>query len=105
MDLTTHNIWYPNSGRTKGDAAREIPLPADTETYDTAVPQDWVDAAARRLAHLTDCDLSDAHAALFGVIWLYRRDNIWGEPWPTTPRAIAALTRLAQAAIRQEPTS
>ena len=101
MDLTHHNVWQCGDHRTKRDAAQQIPLPADAEEYDTAVPQGWLDAAAEHLAEITGVDLSDAYTRLFGIVWLYRAGDAFGEPWPVTPSAIEALSRLATSAIYQ----
>ncbi len=68
---------------TKGDL---IALVNPQVTFDTALPQDWVDEAT----YLG----FDPRAQ---VVWAYPKGSCWGMPMPLTAEARAELTALNQA--------
>ena len=66
-----------NENMTVGEAAQALGL----RTYDTALPQDWVDDVKRVTGTYP--------AGMF--VWCYDHARSFGEPFPLTPLAVHIL--------------
>lgn len=54
----------------------DIAEAAGLKTYDTALPQKWVDDVREKTGTYP-----------FGFVWSYDKATIWGEPYPLTRKA------------------
>ena len=76
MKLLTWNDVL-RSNLNKGQLAERLEM----DTYDCALPQQWLDANARKLAVAGGIPVSEAYdRLLFGTVWNYPKGNIFGEP-------------------------
>ena len=84
-------------GTTKEDLAKSIPELWDKDTgrhlFDYALPQGWVDATLSELELLIPDITYSIITSSF--VWLYRKGNNYGQPYPLTLNGIEILTQWA----------
>lgn len=85
------NIIGSCNRMTKDRAAKELGL----KTYDTALPQQWLDNATEKLSSLSVNDKGELYDILLSsIVWSYDNSKIFGQPAPLTFTAWAWLRRL-----------
>lgn len=66
----------------------------DLGSYDTALPQDWLDASSLRIAQLTTIDKDKAYRTILaGTVWFYPKlpGYAIGYPFPLTTESAELL--------------
>lgn len=79
-----HCITHSRKAVTVGQLAQAVGL----RTFDTALPQDWVDDVKR---------VTGEYAPYAGIVWCYDEARTWGRPVAMTIRGRLILERYARA--------